>query len=248
MSLLKFASLTCIALTLGACQSVFQASAPKPLAFTPDASEQLKAGCKGQDCPLVNIDTVHPQGDPKLDALIESRLLKMTVFSPEDKLAPSLNAYREQFLRTADSRNSSYLQAKVREQHDDLVIIELSSYLDTGGAHGMPGRGFINYSRKDQREVTLQDMLIPGQEKAFWAAGKVAHNNWLISTRFGNDPEFVKNRPCHKTPHVALLKANVVVKYDVYSIAPYSEGHVELKIPYSRLNGILKPQWFPAQR
>jgi hypothetical protein len=29
-----------------------------------------------------------------------------------------------------------YLQAKVREQHDDLVIIELSSYLDTGGAHG----------------------------------------------------------------------------------------------------------------
>lgn len=46
MSLLKFASLTCIALTLGACQSVFQASAPKPLAFTPDASEQLKAGCK----------------------------------------------------------------------------------------------------------------------------------------------------------------------------------------------------------
>ena len=193
MSLLKFASLTCIALTLGACQSVFQASAPKPLAFTPDASEQLKAGCKGQDCPLVNIDTVHPQGDPKLDALIESRLLKMTVFSPEDKLAPSLNAYREQFLRTADSRNSSYLQAKVREQHDDLVIIELSSYLDTGGAHGMPGRGFINYSRKDQREVTLQDMLIPGQEKAFWAAGKVAHMNWLMSTRFGNVPEFVKN-------------------------------------------------------
>ena len=247
MSLLKFASLTCIALTLGACQSVFQASAPKPLAFTPDASEQLKAGCKGQDCPLVNIDTVHPQGDPKLDALIESRLLKMTVFSPEDKLAPSLNAYREQFLRTADSRNSSYLQAKVREQHDDLVIIELSSYLDTGGAHGMPGRGFINYSRKDQREVTLQDMLIPGQEKAFWAAGKVAHNNWLISSNHGSDPEFLKNWPFQQTPNVALLKDNVALKYDVYSIAPYSEGHIELKIPYSRLNGILKPEWIPAR-
>ncbi|GLX90200.1 RsiV family protein [Pseudomonas weihenstephanensis] len=247
MSLLKIASMTCIALTLGACQSVFQASAPKPLAVTPDASEQLKAGCKGQDCPLVNIDTVHFADEPKLDALIEARLLKMTVNSPEDKLAPSLNAYREQFLRTAQSRYSSYLQAKVREQHDGLVIVELSSYLDTGGAHGMPGRGFINYSRKDQKEVTLQDMLVPGQEKAFWAAGKVAHNNWLISTRFGNDPEFVKTWPFQQTPHVALLKDNVVLKYDVYSIAPYSEGHVELKIPYSRLNGILKPEWFPVQ-
>ena len=248
MSLLKIASVACIALTLGACQSLFQPAYLKPLDVTTDKSEQIKPGCDSPACPLVNIDTVHPQGDPKLDALIESRLLKMTVFSPEDKLAPSLNAYREQFLRTAASRNSSYLQAKVREQHDDLVIIELSSYLDTGGAHGMPGRGFINYSRKDQREVTLQDMLIPGQEKAFWAAGKVAHNNWLISTRFGNDPEFVKNWPFQQTPHVALLKDNVVLKYDVYSIAPYSEGHVELKIPYSRLNGILKPQWFPAQR
>jgi hypothetical protein len=33
-------------------------------------------------------------------------------------VAPTLAAYREQFLRTAGPRNSSYLQAKVREQHD----------------------------------------------------------------------------------------------------------------------------------
>ena len=46
---------------------------------------------------------------------------------------------------------------------------------------------------------------------------------------------------------MALLKDNVVLKYDVYSIAPYSEGHIELKIPYSRLNGILKPEWFPGR-
>lgn len=244
MSLLKIASLTCIALTLGACQSVFQ---PKPLAFTPDASEQVKAGCNGDECPLVNIETVHFADAPKLDALIEKRLLKMTVNSPDDKLAPSLTAYREQFLRTADSRNSMYLQAKVREQHDDLVIIELISYLDTGGAHGMPGRGFINWSRKDQKEVTLQDMLVPGQEQAFWGAAKVAHNNWLISSRLGNDPEYVKTWPFQQTPNVALLKDKVVLKYDVYSIAPYSEGNVELSIPYTRLNGILKPEWIPGR-
>ena len=247
MSLLKFASMTCIALTLGACQSMFQPSVQKPLAFTHDRSEQLKAGCSGLECPLVNIDTVHFADEPKLDGLIESRLLKMTVNSPDEKIAPSLNAYREQFLRTADSRYSSYLQAKVREQHDGLVIVELSSYLDTGGAHGMPGRGFINYSRQEQKEVTLQDMLVPGQEDAFWGAGKVAHNNWLISTRFGNDPEFVKNWPFQKPPHVALTENFVILKYDVYSIAPYSEGHVELKIPYARLKGILKPEWFPGR-
>lgn len=78
-----------------------------------------------------------------------------------------MQAYEQQYLASADKRNSSYLQAKVREQHDGLVIIELSSYLDSGGAHGMPGRGFINYSRKMDKVLTLQDMLVPGQEDTF---------------------------------------------------------------------------------
>ena len=247
MSRLNIIAMACIALTLGACQSVFQPAAPKPLAFTHDASEQLQAGCSGQDCPLVNIETLHFADAPKLDEAIEQRLLQMTHNEPDAPLPASLAAYREQFLRTAQSRYSSYLQAKVREQHDDLVIIELSSYLDQGGAHGIPGRGFINYSRKQQKVLNLQDMLLPGQEQAFWNAGKVAHNNWLISSHFGDDPEFVKLWPYAHTPHVALTRDNVVLKYDVYSIAPYSEGHIELKIPYSRLNGILKPEWFPGR-
>lgn len=247
MSLLKFASMTCIALTLGACQSVFQPAVQKPLAFANDASEQVKSGCTGQDCPLVNIDTLHFPDAPKLDAMIENRLLRMTVNSPDDKLAPSLNAYREHFLRTADSRNSTYLQAKVREQHDGLVIIELSSYLDTGGAHGMPGRGFINYSRQQDKVLTLQDMLVPGQEATFWKTVEEAHKGWLISTGMDKDAEFVKNWPFQKSPHVALTYGAVVVKYEVYAIAPYSMGHIELKIPYPRLNGVIRPELFPGR-
>ena len=247
MSLFKIASVAAIALTLGACASLFQPNYRTPLETTRDASEQLKPGCSTPDCPLVNIDTLRFPAEPALDPIIEKRLLQMTRTEPGAPVAPTLAAYREQFLRDAAPRTSSYLQAKVREQHDGLVIVELSSYLDTGGAHGMPGRGFINYSRSQQKDVTLQDMLLPGQEQAFWGAAKVAHNNWLISSHYGSDPEFVKNWPFEKTPHVALLKDNVVLKYDVYSIAPYSEGHVELKIPYSRLNGILKPEWFPGR-
>ena len=247
MSLLKFASMTCIALTLGACQSMFQPSAPKPLAFTNDASEQVKAGCTGQECPLVNIDTLHFADEPKLDALIEQRLLEMTRTRSSDPLPSSLATYREQFLSTAAPRNSMYLQAKVREQHDGLVIVELSSYLDQGATHGEPGRAFINYSRQQHKVLTLSDMLLPGQEEAFWKAAQVAHNSWLISTKLDQEAEFVKSWPFVKTPHVALTYGGVILKYEVSTIAPYALGHVELKIPYPRLNGILKPELFPGR-
>lgn len=180
MSLLKIASVTCIALTLGACQSLFQPSWRTPLEATRDTTEQTRPGCASADCALVNIDTVHFAKEPKLDALIEQRLLEMTGANP---LPTSLETYREQFLKTAAPNNSMYLQAKVREQHDGLVIIELSSYLDQGATHGEPGRAFINYSRQQQKALSLTDMLLPGKEDAFWKAAQVAHNSWLIIFR-----------------------------------------------------------------
>ncbi|MCP1466927.1 RsiV family protein [Pseudomonas sp. S3E17] len=248
MSLLKIASVACIALTLGACQSLFQPSYRTPLEATRDATEQSKPGCAASDCPLVNIDTVHFAKEPKLDALIEQRLLEMTRTNAGDPLPSSLESYREQFLGTAAPRNSMYLQAKVREQHDGLVIIELSSYLDQGATHGEPGRAFINYSRQQQKALWLSDMLLPGKEDAFWKAAQVAHNSWLISTRLSLEPEFVKTYPFQKTPNVALTYGGVILKYPTSTIAPYALGHVELQIPYSRLEGILKPELVPARR
>ncbi|MCX7078079.1 MAG: RsiV family protein [Pseudomonas sp.] len=246
MSLLKIASVACIALTLGACQSLFQPNYRAPLETKRDASEQIKPGCTTPDCPLVNIDTLQFPAEPQLDGIIEKRLLQLTRTSPDAPVPTSLNAYREQFLRESDSQ-SSYLQAKVREQHDGLVIIELSSYLDTGSANSLPGRGFINYSRQQHKVLNLSDMLLPGQEEAFWKAAHVAHNNWLIETKLDQEAEFVKSWPFQKTPHVALTYGGVILKYDVSSIAPYALGHIELTIPYPRLNGILKPELFPGR-
>lgn len=245
MQLVKPAYLISLSLLLGACQS--SGTQGPDIPYTRHATEEIKAGCQGEQCPLVNIDTLEFPSEPQLNALIEHRLLEMTQLTPEQQLAPSLAAYTSEYLRNAPDRNSTWLQAKVREQHDDLVVIEFATYLDTGGAHGMPGRGFINYSVSEDRALHLADVLLPGQEEAFWNAVKVAHNSWLINTRLDRDPEFVKDWPFVKSPNVAFLKTGVLVKYDVYAIAPYSMGHIELLVPYKRLTGILKPEKFPAQ-
>ena len=64
MSLLKIASVACIALTLGACQSLFEPSYKAPLETLRDTAETVKPGCTGAECPLVNIDTVRFPGEP----------------------------------------------------------------------------------------------------------------------------------------------------------------------------------------
>lgn len=247
MTLVKLTTVAVLALALGACQSVFQTNMRKPLEVKREAWEHIKPGCSASDCPLVNIDTLQFPAEPRLDGIIERGLLQLTRDEPGAPLPASLKAYEERFLRSAESRNSTYLQAKVREQHDGLVIIELSSYRDTGGAHGMPGRAFINWSRQQEKVLTLQDMLVPGQEATFWKTVEEAHRGWLIANKLDQDPEFVKNWPFQKTSNIALTYGAVVLKYDVYAIAPYAMGHVELKIPYPRLNGVIRPELFPGR-
>jgi hypothetical protein len=62
----------------------------------------------------VNIDTVHFPAEPKLDGIIEKRLLQMTRTNPPPTSLQRIasNSWHRR------PRNSSYLQAKVREQHD----------------------------------------------------------------------------------------------------------------------------------
>lgn len=247
MTLVKLTSVAVLAVALSACQSLFTPNYRAPLEVKRDAWEHVKPGCSESDCPLVNIDTVHFPALPKLDAIVEKRLLQLTEDNQRGTPPATLQAYEQQYLARADKRNSSYLQAKVREQHDGLVIIELSSYLDTGGAHGAPGRAFINWSRQQEKVLTLQDMLVPGQEETFWKTVEEAHRGWLISNQLDQDAEFVKNWPFQKTANIALTYGAVLLKYDVYAIAPYAMGHVELKIPYPRLNGVIRPELFPGR-
>ncbi|WP_277961650.1 DUF3298 domain-containing protein [Pseudomonas sp. RIT-To-2] len=247
MSLLKFTAMACVALTLGACQSLFQPNMHTALQTKRDAWEHTKPGCTTPDCPLVNLDVIHFPDEPDLDPIIERRLLQLTRTSNDAPLPASLKEYENTFLSQAPTGYGSYLQSKVREQHDGLVIIEVSSYLDTGTPHGTPGRGFINWSRQQHKVLTLQDMLLPGQEAAFWKAAEEAHRGWLATRGLASDPKFVHDWPFKQTPHIALTYGGVILKYDVDTIAPYALGQPEIKVDYLRLNGVIRPELFPGR-
>jgi len=247
MSLLKYTSMACLALTLGACQSLFQPNMHAPLETKRDAWEHIKPGCTTPDCPLFNLDVVHFPSEPDLEPIVERRLLQLTRTHQDAPLPVSLKAYENTFLSQSPAHYGSYLQSKVREQHDGLVIIEVSSYLDVGTEHGTPGRGFINWSRQQHKVLTLQDMLVPGQEATFWQAAAEAHRGWQSTNGLASDPKFVKDWPFKQTPHIALTAGGVILKYDVETIAPYALGQPEIKIDYLRLNGVLKPALFPGR-
>lgn len=97
MTLVKLTSVAVLALALGACQSLFQPNMRTPLEVKRDRWEHIKPGCSNADCPLVNIDTIHFPANPKLDGIVEKRLLQLTQDNERSALPSSLKAYEEQF-------------------------------------------------------------------------------------------------------------------------------------------------------
>lgn len=247
MRALHCLALATAGLLLAACQSLLS-PVQQPLPTSTQRWEHRPTGCTGTECPLVNIDLQLPRDLPELNARIERELLQLTTELPSDPPPLSLARYEQDFLATAKPGWTSYLQAKVLEQHDRLLVIELSSYRFTGGAHGIPGRAYLNYDRPLNKVLTLNDMLLPDQEDAFWEQVQLAHQAWLKANGHDQDAEFLDTWPFERSDNIALLFGNVMLKYDIARIAPYSSGHPDLRVPYPRLNGILQPYYFPGRR
>jgi hypothetical protein len=234
----------CLAVLLGACTNRAP-EAPSEARYQRDAWEHLKPGCQGEDCPLVNIDTLRFADEPQLNRLIEQSLLDMTREDAGATPPASLQAYEQEFLARAQPRWSSYLQAKVLEQGDGRILLQLSSYLFTGGAHGMPGRRLLDYDLAAQKALSLKDLIEPGTEPDFWRLAEQAHARWLQTNGFNKDAQFLENWPFEQTDQVGLTHDGLQLLYGVTTLGPYSVGHPVLTIPYSDLRGVLRKQYFP---
>ncbi len=207
-----------------------------------------KPGCKG-DCPRIEIDSVAFPGIPKLSALVDHVLAYMTG-TDANRRGPyeTLSEYTQYFWSTARARDATFFKASVKDTVGDVVSIELhTEQFLTGAAHGIPATQYLNWERSRGRVMALDEALIPGRHAEYVAALQRAHAKWLASNADAKrDPAaYSKMWPFQESDNFALTRDGIVVKYDAYSIAPYSYGEPELTLPYADLRGILKPELLP---
>ncbi len=231
-----------LSLGLAACATHKAAEEP-PVAFRRTILEKKPDHCQDDNCPVVNLDLLDFPSEPALNRLIDERLRSMTRYDPQDPIPATLAIYQQGFLASARPGWGSWLQAKLVDWHDQLLIIELSSYLFEGGAHGNPGRGFINYRLDTHQALTLQDILVPGAEGQFWRLVEQAYREWVRSNHSDQLVTYLQQWPFQRTANLALRRNGLQLKYEVASIAPYSDGHPELLIAYEQLKGVIRAQY-----
>lgn len=125
---------------------------------------------------------------------------------------------------------------------NDFELFEINSYVFTGSAHGMPYSEYMIFDQKTKKQIQLADMLQPNKKSRFKALAYDVYKDW-VKTVDEDAASYEKNWPFTLSDNVTLTDKGVDIRYQHYSIGPYAYGMPVLSIPYSKLNGIIKPRF-----
>lgn len=250
---------------LAACGSAPPANISLPAAGSPQATASasigdvktqriewkgVKPGCTGE-CPTIEIDSVAFPDIPKLSQAVDHILASLTgVDSNLRGQYDTLSEYTQYFWRNAQGRDATLFKASVKDVAQGVVSVELhTNQYFTGAAHGIPATLYLNWQLAGGHLLRLDDLLIPGRRPGYVQALQQAHQKWLAGNEDARRDPAAYNRmwPFQETDNVAVTRDGLVVKYDAYSIAPYSHGEPELLLPWSVLRGVVKPELLGGQ-
>lgn len=124
----------------------------------------------------------------------------------------------------------------------DFELFEIDSYVFTGGAHGMPYSEYLVFDLSTKKQIKLDDMLQSGKKSKFEALAYDAYKTW-VKTVDDDVSSYEKNWPFTLSDNITMTDEGIDIRYQHYSIGPYAYGMPVLSIPYSKLDGIIKPRF-----
>lgn len=209
---------------------------------------RTKPECKGKDCPVIKVKRLSFTGQPRFNAFLDQIMASMVeIDANRAPVFQNLAEFATYFWKISKPRDEVVLEASVKRGDDDLVVVQLDSYIFTGGAHGLSTTQYINWLPKSDKLLSLETMLLPRKMPEFMKALEKQHTAWLLTNPLAieNPKSYKKKWPFVPNDNAALLEQGIAVTYDAYSIAPYSFGRPTLIVPYSELKNILHPELFP---
>lgn len=233
-------------LFMGAFLVLFSCKKDLPLSFTEQHIET------SQDA-IVDINYPKAEGDKvianRINRTIENFLANEINMSemPEADLSLSDavinfdNEYKtfKQDFSDSTQQWEAIIESEITYISETIICISISSYLDTGGAHGNSHVAFLSFDKKTG-QLLKSDNIIADEEafkefvKPYFikATEALSDDNSVEDLFFGEDFQLPEN--------IGFGESGLILLYNVYEIASYSQGFTEFSIPYNEVKPFLK--------
>lgn len=144
------------------------------------------------------------------------------------------------------SMEAWYSYYKSIESHVQLYIKHLLVYrIDyneyTGGAHGIYMSSFLNMDLRTLSPIRLDDLFVGGYNEALtdllW--NQLMADNKVTTRQELEDLGYATTGELEPTENFYLSKEGITFYYNVYDIAPYVMGPVQITLPYEMMQHLL---------
>lgn len=170
-----------------------------------------------------------------LNQQITTEILKAIPTSKnQSTITDALNAFNEDYKRfkTIDSINQQpwalSIETEILYKSEYIITIGLSVYVDTGGAHGNDSIQFLNFNPENGNLFSNKELI--NNIKGFEAVAKSYFLDHM-KNEGSNIEEFFFGKSFQLPENIGFNDDSVVLLYNVYEIASYSQGYTEFAIP-----------------
>ncbi len=226
--------------------------------------------CNGNTCPDFTVERLQsnfPFIDQLLDQEILDQLSKMLEIVDADQASSTAQGseqtnhldvqaqqYANAFIKideelkalSSSHQISLMIKPKILQSKGTLATVVLNSSSYLGGAHGSTAQRYYNFDLKNQKQVQLNDLLLPKQKAKLDKLAHEAFKTWVIDSKLANTAdEYEQAWPFLVTDNYFLGEQGLILQYGEYEIGPYVVGLPRLVIPFDQLQGVLKPEYLP---
>jgi len=178
-----------------------------------------------------------------INSKIESHIANTLNFSSDASEALSLGdalekfdneykAFKNDFEESALMWEATF-DGEVTYQSSEVISIAITSYLNTGGAHGSMNVTFLNFNPSSGELLTLDDVI--GNKLAFT---NLAQQHFKASIQTSEDmifEDYFFGEGFHLPENIGFNDDGITLFYNVYEIASYAIGITEFTIPFEEV-------------
>jgi len=197
---------------------------------------------------IVEINIPEALGDLEISNAINNTINKVIIASLNPKEEPNLSTGTVS--KSIDFFNKEYIDFKkdfpesamewdaqidgeIMYQSDEIVSIALTSYMNTGGAHGSLVITFLNFDVYTGIQLKNEDLF-----EDYLSFKEIAKDYFNEEIADKKDLYFEPDN--FKLPeNIGFNYEGVILLYNTYEIAPYSSGITEINIPWNDLDTTL---------
>jgi len=163
---------------------------------------------------------------------------KTKINSQASSITKQIETFNEEYTNfTKDFPEASQIweaqiDGEIIFQSTEIVSIAITSYLNTGGAHGNTSISFLNFDTATGKRILNENLFT--DIEAFKHIAKT-----YFDEEVKDKPILFESESYTLPENIGFSEEGLILLYNTYEIAPYVTGIIEFTIPFEKANDYL---------